>query len=541
MRLQVNFKSGKAIHTQLEEQIKAAAASGELRPGESLPAIGALAEELRVGRNNVAKAYSELENFGVIELVPDTGYRLKEHHRALRAGVSRVQEAKPADVRRAAPSRLNAAVTYSLVAFLLGATYFAVVAIAGVILVRTELIRGETASVLATVVIAILFWPLRTRVQEALDQVIFRKQHQLPAALAGLKHDFVSQKDLDSFLARVLDRAEALIGTRPTLVRDRDEVLDLVNTFPALRSARQPLSAGADLIMPLFSQDEVLGVLRVAARDDARQHDPEDLEFLIAVGEHVAVAANQFRLRSERAESEYAFDIQRALLPREIPQVRGFSIAGAWQPAKLVGGDYYDVFPLPGDRLALAVADVSGKGMAAALLMSNLQATTKAYASTTASPRELCVLVNRAITSTIASGKFITFFFGVLDAATMRFTYSNAGHNHPVLRSQDGTCRKLGAGGAVLGIFPDAPYEEGEVPLSPGDQLVIFTDGIVEAANSGEQEFGEERLISVMGANPSAAAGTLRDLVMQDVTRFCRGDFADDATLLTVVVDSSSS
>lgn len=537
MLLRVDFKSRQPVYRQLAGQIQDAAASGVLRPGETLPAIGALAEELRVGRNHVAKAYSELENLGVIALVPDKGYCLKEHHRPLRAGVSRVTE-KTVEVRHAAPLRLRAAVTYSLVLFLLATLYFALVAIAGVLLVRTELIRGETVAVLATVVIAILFWPLRARVQEALDQRIFRKRNQLPIALNGLKHDFVSQKDLDSFLSRVLDRSEALIGARPLLVRDRGEVLELVNTFPALRSARQPLAAGEDLLMPLFSHDEVLGVLRVEARTDGRRHDPEDVEFLTAVGEHVAMAANQFRLRSERAESETAFDIQRALLPREIPQVPGFSIAGAWQPAKLVGGDYYDVFPLPGDRLALAVADVSGKGMAAALLMSNLQATTKAYASTTASPRELCTLVNRAITSTIASGKFITFFFGILDAQTMRFTYTNAGHNHPVLRSQDGTCRKLDAGGAVLGIFPDAPYEEGEVPLSPGDQLVIFTDGIVEAANSGEQEFGEERLISVMGANSSASAGTLRDLVMQDVTRFCRGDFADDATLLTVVVDS---
>jgi len=100
----------------------------------------------------------------------------------------------------------------------------------------------------------------------------------------------------------------------------------------------------------------------------------------------VAMAANQYRMRSEHAESEYALDIQRALLPREIPQAPGFSISGAWQPAKTVGGDYYDVFPLADGKLALTVADVSGKGMAAALLMANLQATTKAYAETTASP-----------------------------------------------------------------------------------------------------------------------------------------------------------
>jgi len=145
--------------------------------------------------------------------------------------------------------------------------------------------------------------------------------------------------------------------------------------------------------------------------------------------------------------------------------------------------------------------------------------------------------VNRAITRSIASGKFITFFFGVLDAERRRFAYSNAGHNHPVLRSRDGSCHKLGAGGAVLGIFGDAAYEEGEVEFAAGDQLVIFTDGIVEAADSTEDEFGEERLIAVMQANETASAAVLRDSILQEVTRFCRGDFADDATLLTVVAD----
>src|ERR1051325_7203312 len=234
-----------------------------------------MAEELRVSRNTVAKAYSELESLGIIELVPGTGYCLKEHHRALRAGVSRVQAAEGPDVRRTMPPRLHTAMTYSLLGFVLGAVYFAVVAIVGVTLVRTQLIRGETVAVLATVLLAILFWPLRSRIQDALDHVLFRKRHELPAALSGLKVDFLSQKDLDSFLERVLKRTEALVGTRPVLVRERSDVLAIVNNFPSLRSARQPVEAGAELLMPLFSHDEVLGVLRVSGQP-GREHAPED-------------------------------------------------------------------------------------------------------------------------------------------------------------------------------------------------------------------------------------------------------------------------
>ena len=246
----------------------------------------------------------------------------------------------------------------------------------------------------------------------------------------------------------------------------------------------------------------------------------------------------RFRLRKEKQEGEYALDIQHGLLPREIPQVPGFTIAGAWQPARVVGGDYYDVFTLSGTKLALVVADVSGKGIPAALLMANLQATVKAYATEECSPKNLCEKVNRAVFKSITIGKFITFFYAVLDSATRQLIYANAGHNPPLIARQDGSCLKLEAGGAVLGVFPDIPYDEAVVDLMPGDRVVICTDGITEASDSNGDEFGEERLISLLRARPSAGATALRDEIMQTVIQFCREDFADDATLLTVAVDN---
>ncbi|MGH8246801.1 MAG: PP2C family protein-serine/threonine phosphatase, partial [Gammaproteobacteria bacterium] len=369
---------------------------------------------------------------------------------------------------------------------------------------------------------------------------VFAKRFDLPRVLRILKAEAPSQPDLDSFMERVIERTEAVLGARLDLIQDRAKVMSLVHSFPSLRSARTPVSAGADVLMPVFSDDEVQGVLRLAPKSTGREYDVEDLKFLAALGEQVAITADQFRLRHERQESEYALDIQQGLLPREIPQIPGFTIAGAWQPARTVGGDYYDAFRLGETELALVVADVSGKGMPAALLMSNLQATVKAYATVEPSPKDLCGKVNRAVCKSITIGKFITFFYAVLDSAGRRLTYTNAGHNPPVLVRQDGACLELEANGAVLGVFPDGSYGQATVELLPGDRLVMFTDGITEAADSNDEEFGEERLIAFLQANLTASATELRDAIMQGVTQFCREDFADDATLLTVVVDRSA-
>ena len=538
MLLRVNFKSGTPVYHQVMDQIKAAAASGALRPGEALPSVGPLAEELRVNRNAIAKAYSELERLGVIETLPGKGYFLNEHHRPLRKGIQRrllTAEIDQAIVQ--APRAVEKTLMYSLLTFLLGALYLALVGGIGTLMVRAGLIRGELVAVLATVAVAAVFLPLRSRVQQFTNRLVFAKRYELPRALQLIKAEAPSQPNLDAFMDRVIERTEAALGARAELIRDRAEVLSLVDSLPSLRSARAPVFAGADLLMPVFSYDELLGVLRLAGKFTGQGYDAEDLEFLTAVGEQVAIAANQFGLRNERLESEYALDIQRGLLPREIPQVPGFTIAGAWQPAKMVGGDYYDVFKLSETRLALVVADVSGKGMPAALLMSNLQATAKAYATLESSPQDLCHKVNRAICNSITLGKFITFFYAVLDWEGHRLTYTNAGHNPPLIGSPDRTCRMLETGGTVLGVLADCSYEQASIDLLPGDRLVMFTDGITEAADSNGQEFGEERLIALLRESPAASAADLRDAIMQDVKQFCREDFADDATLLTVVVD----
>ena len=239
----------------------------------------------------------------------------------------------------------------------------------------------------------------------------------------------------------------------------------------------------------------------------------------------------------EEVEHEDARKIQQGLLPQRLPQVQGYEIASVWQPAKAVGGDYYDVFELRAGKIVVCIADVMGKGMPAALLMSNLQAAIKSAASDAKQPSEICARVNRIICSNVADGKFITLFYGTLDAEARRLVYTNAGHNAPILLSRNGSCSRLQKGGAALGAFPDWNYEQGEIRLEAGDRLALFTDGVTEARNAVGEEFGEARLITLLKENREFGAAQLQRKILEATSEFSDRKFEDDATLVVMAVD----
>jgi sigma-B regulation protein RsbU (phosphoserine phosphatase) len=243
------------------------------------------------------------------------------------------------------------------------------------------------------------------------------------------------------------------------------------------------------------------------------------------------------QLHRREREIEEARAIQLGFLPKEIPQLRGFEIAGAWQPARIVGGDYYDVFPFGGDALGLCIADVAGKGMPAALLMSNLQAAVRGLASASLSPEILCERLNTLICRSIANDRFITFFYAHLDGGSRQLRYANAGHNAPVIAHRDGTHERLSEGGGVLGIFQSQNYVKGTCTLLPGDRLLLFTDGVTEASRPDGEEFGDARLIRVLTENCGATAEQLQKEILDTVGSFCDGDWQDDATLIAVTVE----
>ncbi|MGA7709330.1 MAG: PP2C family protein-serine/threonine phosphatase [Acidobacteriaceae bacterium] len=243
------------------------------------------------------------------------------------------------------------------------------------------------------------------------------------------------------------------------------------------------------------------------------------------------------RIEMQEAELERASEIQRSLLPRTVPQLAGFEVAGAWQPASTVSGDYYDVLQLDDHRLGICIADVAGKGVSAALLMANVQAAVRAFASDGASPAVVCAKVNRLLHENIATGKFVTFFYGILDSETRTFQYCNAGHLYPILVSGGMVRMFEQGGGAVLGVFADWIYEDFKIELREGDRLLLFTDGITEASDVNGQEFEESRIAAFAEANGRLSAKELNQGLLAQVTSFCNAQFLDDATLLVIAAN----
>jgi sigma-B regulation protein RsbU (phosphoserine phosphatase) len=243
------------------------------------------------------------------------------------------------------------------------------------------------------------------------------------------------------------------------------------------------------------------------------------------------------RLQHERREMEEARRIQRQLLPTSLPQLEGWELAFSWQPASGVGGDCFDAIMLTPTRIALSIADVVGKGIPAALLMSNLQAAVRAFATATTEPRELCHQVNRILCGHIAEGRFISFCYCIIDTETGTLSYCNAGHYPPIVVHADGSVERLTAGGAVLGVFPDSSYEQGSTTLAAGARLVLYTDGITEAQTKTpetDEEFGEERLVDLSVTHRGCGAPVLEERLRAAVTSFTGGRFQDDATLIVV-------
>jgi phosphoserine phosphatase RsbU/P len=236
----------------------------------------------------------------------------------------------------------------------------------------------------------------------------------------------------------------------------------------------------------------------------------------------------------QAGEIDQARSVQMGLLPQEMPKFPGIEISGAWQPAREMSGDYFDVLKLDDHRFAFCIADVAGKGVAAALLMSNLQATVHGLAAPDSVPGDLCTRANGFVCRNVAAESFITFFFGIFDVRSQRAQYSNAGHNPPMLLRADGGCERLTEGGPILGVFPNETYATADAQFAPGDRLVLFTDGVTEAQDSAGTEFGEERLLEILSRCHTRSGQEIQEEVLRAVREFSARELDDDATLLVL-------
>jgi sigma-B regulation protein RsbU (phosphoserine phosphatase) len=249
-----------------------------------------------------------------------------------------------------------------------------------------------------------------------------------------------------------------------------------------------------------------------------------------------AVDRGNTRSQQQERELDKAREIQEGLLPKKIPQVRGLEVAGMWQPASVVGGDYFDVLKFSESKMGVCIGDVVGKGISAALLMANLQASFRAFASEGAAPGILVGKLNEVLSNNIAADKFVTFCYCTIDTRDKRFTYASAGHCPPILFHKSGAAVPLKEGGTPLGIFPDRKYEDAELLMESGDRLVLYTDGLTEAMNADEQEFGERRLVELGSRKIALGAAELVAAIKKEVVSFCNGSFQDDFTLVVMAV-----
>jgi sigma-B regulation protein RsbU (phosphoserine phosphatase) len=255
---------------------------------------------------------------------------------------------------------------------------------------------------------------------------------------------------------------------------------------------------------------------------------------LAAVGSHIEEGRR--RRRAHRLETD-ALAVQRRLLARGLPQVEGFEAGVAWSFAEALGGDVYAVAPRPGGRLAVAIADVCGKGTPAALLMAGVQASLEELLEGPLPPAEICRRLDRSLRSRLGPDRFVSFACAVLDPAGGVLTYANAGHPAPLLLGKDGDVGRLEAGGPVLGVVSDAPYDEGSLPLGPDDRLLMFTDGVTEASRAaGGEELGDSGLLGWMQELRTLPAAEAAAAVLERARGFAAGALADDATALVVDV-----
>jgi serine phosphatase RsbU (regulator of sigma subunit) len=295
------------------------------------------------------------------------------------------------------------------------------------------------------------------------------------------------------------------------------------------------------IAVPLQTNERVIGLIYVDTPDLIREFTREDLGLLTVMANVAAIRIEHARLNeievTERAmaqELEQAAHIQMGLLPSKSPDVPGMDIAAGTLPCRTVGGDYYDYLPFPDGRIGVLIGDVAGKGMPASLLMTSLQARVKVLFE---DGDELAKKMNRLNKHTVANcpdNRFITFFMTVVDPKTGELVYSNAGHNPPLLVRANGAVEQLKGGGIILGILPIAMYQDFRIRMDPGDTLVLYSDGVTEAANPTDVDFGEDRLGELVASMRGRPASEVVAAVQTAVANFSEG--APQADDITVVV-----
>ncbi len=323
---------------------------------------------------------------------------------------------------------------------------------------------------------------------------------------------------------------------KPLLINNLSED----NRFTNLSGEDFPINSL--LCAPLKTKGKLIGVLNVFNKMNDEGFTAEDQRMLSIIAAQSAQVVENARLYDEEKtlkkieeELRVASDIQSFLLPKSKPKIRGFDVAGKSTPAKEVGGDYFDFINIDDNRNVICLGDISGKGMPAAMLMANLQATLRGQALFTNSAGECLTRANKLLYRSTDLHKFATLFYGILDSSNNTLFFSNAGHDPPFLIDTNKKVTRLLKGGTVLGFMEEVQYEEDSVKMNAGDTIIIYSDGITEALNEKNKEFGEERLMDIVKENIKFSAEKLIANVFEKVKTFSKDvPQSDDGTMVVI-------
>jgi sigma-B regulation protein RsbU (phosphoserine phosphatase) len=359
----------------------------------------------------------------------------------------------------------------------------------------------------------------------------------VPSALKRFSKTAVRGYDIEEMAELHLKVGEGLIGHvaktgEPLTVHDVRDDARYVNARHATRS---------EMIAPIISSEEVLGVFDLES-DELNAYDEDDLEVLMLLASQVAIILEKAMLyeqsverRRLQAQLEVARQVQLELLPPRDPRLEGFDISAYNFSTEEVSGDYYDFVPIYDDHLGLVIADVSGKGVPAALLMAFLRASLRAAIQIGYAPNISMAKVNHLLWESTETNQYVTAFYGVLDATNKTLAYANAGHNPPLLMDSEGKARFIERGGIPLGMFRDTRYYEYYVPVESGQTLVLYTDGVTEAAGRDGVEFGRDRLEQTVREGRSLSAKELIKSLHNAILEWTDGrGSSDDVTFVVV-------
>jgi sigma-B regulation protein RsbU (phosphoserine phosphatase) len=477
---------------------------------------------------------------------------------------------------------------YTVLTAILASIYFAVVYGLGRMASRFIGSADLLLSIASIFVISLLISPLRKRIGASVDRMFFRDEYNYRQVLKQTTHSLAGIVDLESLLAHLATRIGEVLHPIAIVIYVLDERTDLyaaryssrgeprlLRNFPAsgklaalLRAQGEtlnverimasdkplPLAEGETgalaavdcaLVVPFVSKAGLLGFMSIGRRRAGGFYPTMDVELLEILCDRASVAIENARLYLETIEKqsmekdlEIASEIQRRLLPKAFPDIPGLRTYGMNIPSKHVGGDYYDVIPLGPDEVAVIIADVSGKGVPAALLMASLQSSLRAEADPGRPPSEVISVLNQTIYEHTSGETFVTIFYGVIDFAAETLTYCSAGQTPPFIIHRDLSYERLDKTDIVLGIESNAIFKDTRLGLRRGDLIFLYTDGVSEELDERDDPYGEARLIRDLQTSYALDLQAIVDQIYDAVIRHTSGKPQDDLTVLALRIEA---